>query len=106
MIGREVRIASHHRRRLPAPELLKNVQRCPVLHVPRRPGVAQIVPTEALDTGALERIVPSSRADLPHRVAVVGEHVQRVLALLPGDDRERRLVERHRNRLPGLRLVR
>lgn len=106
MIGGEVRIAPHHRRSLPATKLLKDVQRRPVMHVPRRPGVAQILPAEALDTGALERVVPGSCADLPHRIAVVGEHVQRVLPLLPGDDLERRLVERHRNRLPGFRLVR
>jgi hypothetical protein len=101
-----MRIAAHHRRRLPAPKLLKNMQRCPVLHVPRGPGMAQIVKAKRLDTGALERLVPRSRTDLLHRVAVVGEHTHRVLPLLPGDDLDCRLVERHRDRPPRLRLIR
>jgi hypothetical protein len=65
----------------------------------------EIVPAEFLDTGALERLVPSFRADLLHRVSIVREHMQRVPSNLPADDFHGTRIERHGNRLSGLRLV-
>jgi hypothetical protein len=41
--------------------------------------VAQVVPAKTLYTGAVERLVPSLRADLAHLIALVGQHVHRVL---------------------------
>ena len=105
MIRREVRVAPHHRRRLPAPKLLQDMQRGPVLHVPRGPGVPQIVPAEVLDSGALQRLVPSLRADLPYRLAFAGEDTYKMVALLPLKHFHRSFVERDGDGPPGLGLV-
>jgi hypothetical protein len=38
----QVRVTPHHRRSLPASQFLQDMERRPVLHVPRGPGVAQM----------------------------------------------------------------
>lgn len=72
----KVRIAPHHLLGLPAREFLQSKERRSVLHVPRGPGMPQIVPPEALDAGAGERLVPSLRAELLHRPASIREYEQ------------------------------
>ena len=57
MLDREVRVPPHHRCRLPAAQLLKDMKRRSALHMPRCPRMAQIMPAEILDTGALERLL-------------------------------------------------
>jgi hypothetical protein len=73
VIGRQMRVTPHHLLGHPPAELLQREDRRPVLHVPRGPRVAQIVEAEVLDTGALERVVPSPRTDLLYRTPFVRE---------------------------------
>jgi hypothetical protein len=47
------------------------------LNVPASPRVAQIVPAEILDPGALEHLLPCLGRDLPHRLALVAEHTHK-----------------------------
>src|ERR1700731_4845208 len=106
MFRSQVRVTPHHPLGLPTRELLQREEWCPALHVPTRPRVAQVVPPKALDTGALERVVPSSLVDLLDRLTLVGKHPSRVLPPMLAHDLHGRVVERHGDRLPGLRLVR
>ncbi len=55
----QMRITPHHFLRLPARHLLQREQGRSLLHMPRGPGVPQIVPTEVFDPRPLERLVPS-----------------------------------------------
>jgi hypothetical protein len=57
-----VRIAQHHLVRLPSSQFHQLRQRSAALHVPRGPGVPQVVEAEVLDAGALLRLVPRGGA--------------------------------------------
>src|SRR5665213_3743124 len=106
MFGRKVRIAPHHLRTLPSAQLLQCMQRRAMLHMPARPGVPQVVPAEVLDARALQRAVPSLRADLTNRPPAKTEHVGFMVPDPAADDEHGLRIERHRNRLPRLRLIR
>jgi hypothetical protein len=62
MTDGEMRVTPHHRRCLPAAEFLQDMQRGPVLHVPARPSVPEIVPAEILDSAVLPTL-PSVSVD-------------------------------------------
>jgi hypothetical protein len=53
----------------------------PALHVPRRPGVPQVVPAEVTDAGPLQRRLPCLRRRPCHRRASVGKDKLGVHAL-------------------------
>ncbi len=65
---REGRILLHHRDRLPAPQLFQHHQRRAMLHVPARPGVAQIVPVEVDHSGRPARTREVPLVDLPNQL--------------------------------------
>ena len=44
MVGGQVRVTPHHALTLPARQLLQGEEWGPSLHVPRRPGVPEVVP--------------------------------------------------------------
>jgi hypothetical protein len=68
--------------------------------------VPKIVPAKVFDTDALERLIPSFRADLANRFAAKAEHVRGMLAKLPADDCHGIRIQRHGNGLPRFSLVR
>ena len=87
MLRREVRVTPHHLGTLPASQLLQGVQGRPVLHMPARPGMPQIVPAEVLNTGPLKgsvvwptlqrtRAVPKSAFAAPGQRPEVQFHVE------------------------------
>ena len=106
MLRRKVRITSHHLLGFPTRELLEREERRSALHVPGSSLWRRVVPAKILDTDALERLVLGSRADLLDGLTLVREHSHRMLATLRSQDLHRRLVERHGDRAPRLRLVR
>ena len=61
-----------------ASHLLQDVQRRAALHMPAGPGVPQVVPPEVSDARALQRRIPSLRADLRDPAAQVAKHVRGV----------------------------
>ena len=67
MLGREMCIPPHHLRAFPPAQLLQGIRRRAVLHTPAGPGVPQVMPAEVLDTRAVQRLIPSLRADLSKR---------------------------------------
>jgi len=75
------------------------------LDMPAGPRVTEIVPSEVLDLGTFQGLVPSRRAHLLDRSPLEREHVIRVLADLLLHDRHGCAIEWHRNRLARLRLV-
>ena len=58
----QVPIAQHHLVRLPSAQFHQLQQRSAALHVPRGPGVPQVVEAEVLDAGTLLRLVPRGGA--------------------------------------------
>ena len=48
--GTEMRVPLHHLHRLPTAHFLHCITRCAVLHQPRRPAMAQIVPAEVFNS--------------------------------------------------------
>lgn len=60
---RQARVSPHHLGRLPATQLLQDEERHASLYQPARPGVAQVVPAEVRDAGALEGLAPASGID-------------------------------------------
>ncbi len=90
----------------PTAQLLKREERRAALRVPRGPGMRQVVPAKGEDAGAFQRRIPCFRRDLLHWLAFVSEHALGMLPHLPPQHIERDLVEWHRNRLPGLGLIR
>ena len=102
MLDRKVGVPLCHVGRAPAPQLLQHVHRRPVLSMPARARVPQIVPPQVLDACPLECRPPHLRAHLAHRLAFVREHVLTMPPELPAKDIHRRLVQWHANRLPRL----
>src|SRR4051812_28299758 len=105
MLGGEMRVSPHHLHRFPATEFLKRVKRRAALHVPVRPGVPQVVPTEILDAHSLERVIPSLGADLANCVTTKAKHVRRMFPDLAVDHVDGMRVERHGYRLARFRLI-
>ena len=58
MVSGQVRVAPHHRGRLPSAQFLQCEQRRAALHMPRGPGVPQVVSAEIRDPGAFQRNRP------------------------------------------------
>ena len=74
-------------------------------HSPGHYIVAQIVPPEILDAGAIQSCIPGFGADLRDRLPPKAEDVRCMLAQLLLDDQSRLHIQRHGNRLARLGLV-
>ena len=76
-----------------------------MLHVPARPGMPEIMPTEIVDPRLLQRRVPGLCAHLVHRLTLEAENVRSVPPEPFTDDDHGFRIERDRDRLPRLRLI-
>lgn len=75
MLGAELRVAVHHRSRLPAAQFLQLVAARASLPMPRSPGVPQVVKAKIGQLRFLHRLEPAGVADAPpdRLSAVVGQ---------------------------------
>jgi len=64
MVGRMVRVSLNHRSRFPAPQALQLMRWRSRLPMPRRPGMAQVMPAEILIRKAGPVIASEHRAGL------------------------------------------
>src|SRR5436309_3241904 len=55
---------------------LRRIARRSSLHVPARPGMAQVVPSKILDADSLQRRTPCFRVDLAHWLTSKAEHMR------------------------------
>jgi hypothetical protein len=74
--------------------------------MPAGPRVAQVMPTKILDTGPFERRVTGLGGRSRHRLALVGEHIVSVFALLVQDHAERGCIQGYADGFTRLRLIR
>lgn len=106
VVSGQVRVAHKHLNRAPPSQLLQHGQRRARLNVPRSPGVPRVVPAAVFDGGPFERIAPCTLACLRDGLSPAGEYSVRVFPNLTAQNTASLPIERYRNRLSGLRLLR